>query len=767
MSGRERIEDPWGERTPHPPGTSWPVRVDLHLADGIEERDVDAWVPSACVLCSNGCGLHIAVKDGRMVGVRGRADDRVNHGRLGPKGLFGWQANHAGDRLTQPLLRQGGELRPVDWETALRTLTDRMKHLLRTSGPGAIGIYNTGQLFLEEYYALGTLAKAGIGTNHVDGNTRLCTATAAQSLKESFGADGQPGSYADIDECDALFLVGHNVAFTQTVLWARMLDRLDGDRPPALVVVDPRRTPVAERADVHLAIRNGTNLALLNAIVRELLVNGCIDRAYVDDHTLGFDDLERTVEPWTVEVAADICDVAVDDIREAARIIGTTERLVSTALQGVYQSHQATASACQINNVHLLRGMLGRPGCGVLQMNGQPTAQNARECGTDGDLPGFRNWQNQQHVEELARLWNVDPSVIPHWSPPTHAMEIFRYAEQGSIELLWVIGTNPAVSLPELDRVRSILGQDGLFLVVQDAFLTETAAYADLVLPAAIWGEKTGTFTNADRTVHLSERAIEPPGSARSDLDIFLAVAEHLDVRDRDGNPLLPWRTPEEVYEAWQACSAGRPCDYTGITYERLRAESGIQWGGERLYGDGVFRTASEETEDYGHDLLTGAAWTENDHRALRPEGRAILKAAHWTPPHEQPDDDYPLLATNGRGVHHFHTRTKTGRTPELQEAAPDVWVELSPDDAGALGIADGDVVRVESRRGHVEGPARIGRPRPGTVFVPFHYGWWDAEAADAGASRAANELTMTVWDPVSRQPTFKVAAVRVTRRDR
>ncbi len=757
----DRIVDPWGSRTPFGRGEAWPARADVALEQGTSPDDIEGWVQSACVLCSNGCALDIGVKDGRMVGVRGREDDRVNRGRLGPKGLFGWQANGHPDRLTSPLLRENGELRPVDWATALDIFAGRTKQILSNSGPGAIGVYNSGQLFLEEYYALGVLTRAGLGTIHLDGNTRLCTATAAQSMKESFGADGQPGSYADVDHCDALFLVGHNVAFTQTVLWSRMLDRLHGPDRPALVVVDPRRTPVAEEADVHLAVRSGTNLALLNAIVHELVAHSWVDERYVGANTVGFDDLARTVERWTPDVAAQVCDVPAADIRSAAEIIGGTPRLLSTVLQGVYQSHLATASACQINNIHLLRGMLGRPGCGVLQMNGQPTAQNARECGAAGDLPGFRNWQNADHVEELARLWNVEPSTIPHWGPGTHAMEMFRYAEQGSLELLWVIGTNPAVSLPESDRIRSILCQDRLFVVVQDAFLSETAMLADLVLPAAIWGEKTGTFTNTDRTVHLSEKAVEPPGGARPDLSIIVDYAQRLGVSDKDGQPLLAWTTAEEVYDAWRACSKGRPCDYSDITYARLRAEGGIQWGGERLYGDDTFPTTSETTEDYGHDIATGAAWTEADHRALGAQGRAIFRAAHWAPPHEEPDGEYPFALTNGRSVYHFHTRTKTARAPELQAAAPDSWVEMSEGDAAGLSLTEGDLVRVESRRGHVEAPLRIRPCRSGTVFVPFHYGWWDDPD---GPSRAANEMTMTVWDPVSHQPTFKTAAVRITR---
>jgi anaerobic selenocysteine-containing dehydrogenase len=417
--------------------------------------------------------------------------------------------------------------------------------------------------------------------------------------------------------------------------------------------------------------------------------------------------------------------------------------------------------------------MLGRPGCGVLQMNGQPTAQNTRECGADGDLPGFRNWDDEEHVAELARLWNVDPLTIPHWAPPTHAMQLFRYAEQGSIGLLWISATNPAVSLPESARIRRVLEGDQCFVVVQDLFLTETAQLADVVLPAAGWGEKTGTYTNVNRTVHLSEQAVAPPGEARSDLEVFLTYADAMGFTDLDGAPLLKWRTPEEAFDAWRECSRGRPCDYTGLSYERLRQGTGIPWpcterapdGTDRLYADAVFPTATEACETYGHDLLTGAEVTRQEHLALRPDGRALLKGCEFVPPHEPPSEDFPLLYTTGRTVYQFHTRTKTGRSRSLHEAAPDAWVELSVADAARLGVAEGDVVRVESPRGAIEVRARVGQVSEGAVFAPFHYGSWDLDALYPGSQRRqANELTMTDWDPVSKQPYVKTAACRVTK---
>jgi ferredoxin-nitrate reductase len=293
------------------------------------------------------------------------------------------------------------------------------------------------------------------------------------------------------------------------------------------------------------------------------------------------------------------------------------------------------------------------------------------------------------------------------------------------------------------------------------------------VLPAAMWAEKTGTFTNHDRTVHLSERAIDPPGQARSDMDIFLDYAERLQLSNMDGEPLVPWRTPEECFAAFTSVTRGRPCDYTGLSYDKLRGGSGIQWpcnsdapeGTERLYTDHVFNTDPDYCEDYGHDLSTGAAFERKDFVAVGAAGRAILKAAHYEPAHEPPDDDYPLLFTTGRTAYHWHTRTKTAHAPQLQAAAPEAWVELCPADADRLGIGEGDLVRVESRRGRLEARARISGVRDGVVFAPFHFGYWDRDDdGPDGAPTAANELTMTVWDPVSKQPQFKVAAVRVER---
>jgi ferredoxin-nitrate reductase len=760
---RNSIEDIWGDRTPFRGQGQWPERVDYRLSE-----DPDRWIQSACVLCSNGCGLDIGVRQGRIVGVRGRASDAVNRGRLGPKGLNGWEANHSSDRLTRPLIRKQGALQEASWDEAMDLIVQRTNEARERYTASAIGFYTSGQLFLEEYYTLAMIGKAGLGTPHMDGNTRLCTATAAAALKETFGSDGRPGSYFDIDETDCIVHVGHNISSTDTVLWMRVLDRRRGPNPPKLIVIDPRETATAKEADIHLAPRLGTNVALLNAILNVLIREGWINQSFIEEHTIGFEELKKVVGGYPPERGAEISGVPAEQIETAARLIGQAKTLLSTCLQGVYQSNQATAAAVQVNNINLVRGMVGRPGSGILQMNGQPTAQNTRETGADGDLPGFRNWDNEEHIKELARIWNVHPSIIPHWAPPTHAMQIFRHCETGSIRMLWIQATNPAVSLPNLPRIRKILGNRNLFVVVQDAFMTETAEFADVVLPSALWGEKTGTFTNVDRTVHISHKAIEPPGEAKSDLDIFVDFARRMDFRDKDGEPLIKWRTPEEAFEGWKVCTRGRPCDYTGLSYQKLSEGSGIPWPCNEQYPDGeprsykslIFPTDADYCETFGHDLTTGGVVSPEKYRASNPAGRAILKAAKYLPPTEQTDKHYPFFLTTGRVVHQFHTRTKTGRAKGLQGASEDTFVEISSEDASELRVKDGDWVRISSRRGSIEARASIGDIEPGQAFVPFHFGYWD----NPGRARAANELTLFEWDPVSKQPHFKYAAVKLSK---
>ena len=414
MESRNSVADIWGERTPYAGEGEWPVRVDQRTLD-----EPERWVQSACVLCSNGCGCDIGVKDGRIVGVRGRGQDVVNRGRLGPKGLHGWEANNSPDRLTHPMIRRHGRLERASWEEAMGLIVERTRQVKRDFSAGGIGFYTSGQLFLEEYYTLGMIGKAGLGTPHMDGNTRLCTATAAAALKESFGSDGQPGSYYDVDSTDCILMVGHNMSNTDTVLWMRVLDRRRAANPPRLIVIDPRSTMTAREADLHLAPRIGTNVALLNGLLHLLIGGGHADRAFVERHTTGFDALAKLVEAYPPERVEAITGVPAADLRRAAGIIGESRMLLSTCLQGVYQSNQATA-AVQVNNINLVLGRIGRPGCGILQMNGQPTAQNTRESGATATCRAFATGTTSSTSKTWRRSGtSIRPSSRTGPRPPT------------------------------------------------------------------------------------------------------------------------------------------------------------------------------------------------------------------------------------------------------------------------------------------------------------------------------------------------------------
>ena len=700
--------------------------------------------------------------------------DRVNHGRLGPKGLFGWQANNSRRSAAAPARAAGR--RAARGELGRGDGARRRPHAgaAGDEGRGALGFYTSGQLFLEDYYTLALVARGGLGTNHLDGNTRLCTATAGQSLKETFGCDGQPAGVHDIEYCDTILHVGINTAETQTVLWMHELDRLRGPDPPRSIVIDPRETESAREAEVHLAIRPGTNLAVLNGLAQQLIENDSIDREFLEAHTVGFETLEKTVAAYTPERVAEICGVAPNDIRRAAAIVGEAERLLTFVLQGVYQSHQATASACAANNINLLRGMIGRPGAGILQMNGQPTAQNTRETGCNGDLPGFRNWQNEEHVAELARLWNVEPLQIPHWGPPTHAMEIFRYAEQGSIEFLWVSGTNPAVSLPELRRIRSILAQEGLFLVVSDAFLTETARLADVVLPTALWGEKTGTFTNADRTVHLSEQAVDPPGEARPDMEIFLDYARRLDLRDKRR------RAAREVDDAGgvlRGVEGVHPRQALRLHRAQLREAPrrqrhpvALQRRRARTAPSGSTRTSVPDLARALRGLRPRPAdrrdAPEDEFRALDagrtrdPEGRRLDAAARM--------GAATSIRSRSRPAAPSTTSTRARRPaapPSCKPPRPTPGSSSAPRTPSGSASPRATWCASRPRAARSRHRRALRDIREGVVFVPFHYGYWDAaRRRPDGHPRAANELTMTIWDPVSKQPQLKTAAVKLER---
>ncbi|GGH74264.1 anaerobic selenocysteine-containing dehydrogenase [Pullulanibacillus pueri] len=737
-------------------------RIDLNI---YSQGEINQWIYSTCNICSIGCGCYIAVKDNKIVGIKGNSEHPINRGRLDPKGENQWYANNSPDRLLLPLKRDtNGELVETTWDDAFTILVNQAKRALKNYGPNGVAIYSTGQATLETYYTIAKIGRAGLRSHLLDANTRLCTATTEWGLLESFGSDGVPACYQDIDVTETLFLIGHNPAETGTVLFERIMERKKRTGKPFMIVVDPRKTLTAKEANCHLQLLPGTNVALLNGLIHLIIKNNDINKSFIKQHTIHFNQLVEAVQEWTPEKTAKETGIPVKQLELAAEQLGKTPSLVTTTLQGTYQSADATTTTVDVNNLHLIRGLIGRPGCGPLHMAGQPSSSANRTVGGVGSYPGNRNPNNPQHVKEIAQLWNVPISHL-EVGPEKGIEEILHLMEEENIGLFWNIQTNPMVSLPNRKRAKKAF--EKTFVVVQDPFLTETTEVADLVLPPAMWGEKDGTMENADRTINLLKKAIDPPANVLPDFDILLEFARRMDFRDRDNNPLISYTTPKECFEEWKRVSKGRPSDMSGITYEKLEKYNGLQWpvneehplGTPRLYTDLNFHTTVDAAQSYGKDLFNGRERVKEEYEALNANGKAILYPTIYLPPIERPSEEYPLWLTTGRLVWHWHTRTKTGRSPALQMVAPEGYVEINPIDADRLDLLPGEVVRLISARGWIEVPTRIvDTVQPGLVFVPFHYGSWEAH-------QAANEITVDFTDPLSKQPTFKQSACRIEKR--
>ena len=686
------------------------------------KRVPDRWVATTCGYCSVGCGMFIGVRDGRAVSVRGNPDHPVNAGVLCPKGLSEHETIGAGTRARHPLFRASkkSKLSRVGWDDALRTMTEKFRDVQRRHGKDAVGIVSTGQLVTEEFYALGKLAQLGIGTRNYDGNTTLCMATAVSGYKRSFGSDGPPGAYEDLERADVILLIGANIADNHPILW----QRLEANPSKTLIVVDPRVTKTAMLADLHLPLRPRSDLALVNGIIHILIESDLIDHAYIDEHTDGFEALYESVREYSPERVSQITGLSVELIYRTASLYGNARAAFIGWTMGVNHSSKGTETVNAINNLALITGNIGRTGAAPFSITGQCNAMGTREAGFTSSLPGYRKFEDADARAELAAMWNVGVERIPSARGLAYP-DIIEAVLDKKIRALWIIGTNPVVSFPNFGVLSQAL-ETLEFLVVQDGFHpTPTTAMADLVLPAAIWGEKEGTYTNSERRVSKVNKAVEPPGEAHADFQIFLDVAAALGCREE----LFPgWTCPADAFEEWKRVSAGRLCDYSAMTYEAIEASGGMQWGGARLYADGRFHTAS---------------------------GKAQLLPTKWEPFPEPPNRDYPFILNTGRTVEHWHTRTKTGRVPILERLSPRPWLEMNPRDGRALGLKPTERVDVVSRRGVIRSldlrlTETIGA---GQVFVPFH--WAEANA---------NQATQSIVDPISREPNYKQCAVRVER---
>jgi anaerobic selenocysteine-containing dehydrogenase len=689
-----------------------------------KSRVAERWVKTTCGYCSVGCGMLVGVRDNKAVAVRGNPDHPVNQGKLCPKGLSEHHILDAPGRSRQPLLRKNGVLTPVSWDEALDTMVAKFRDIQERYGKESLGVVGTGQLLTEECYTLGKLVQLGFGTRNNDGNTTLCMASAVSGYKLSFGSDGPPGSYADMESADVILLIGANIADNHPLLCARVDRKSPGTKPRTLVVVDPRVTKTAMMADIHLPVRPRSDIALLNGIAHILIREGLIDREYISQHTTGFEEFAEFVSSFTPAHVASVTGLSEGQLIEVAMLYGRAHSAFIGWTMGVNHSTQGAVTVAAINNLALITGNIGRTGAAPFSITGQCNAMGTRESGFTASLPGYRKFDNPNDREDLARIWNISVDRIPAARGLAYP-DIIEAAVQGRVKALWFVATNPAVSFPNYNLLEYAL-RSVEFLVVQDGFHpTPTSEFAHLVLPAAIWGEKEGTYTNSERRVSKVNPVVSPPGESRPDFDIFLSIAERLGVKDE----LYPgWTSTHDAFLEWQRVSAGRMCDYSEFTWKQIDDANGLQWGGSSLYRDGIFPT---------------------------DDGRARIHIVPCEPFLEQPDSDFDFILNTGRTVEHWHTRTKTAQVELLNDMVPHAWLEMNPVDARRLELRPHDRVTVKSRRGSVADlELRItGIVAPGQVFMPFHF-----------SETNSNIITLGAFDPISREPNFKQCAVRVER---
>ena len=695
----------------------------------IADKNVTQWKYSTCGYCSTGCSIEVGLNAaGKAVSARGVADAPVNQGKLCIKGIFEHELFNSAQRGSPPLLRE----RPIDpylevsWDAALDRTAAEIQRIQDKYGRDSVAIVSTGQILTEEFYTLGKLVRGVIGTNNYDGNTTLCMASAVSGYKRSFGSDGPPGCYDDFDHTECLLAFGTNLPEQHPIIYWRLKMALEQRRFP-VIVVDPRVTMFAQMADIHLPIAPGTDLVLLNALAHVILKEGLEDRAYIDAHTTGFEDFARLVAQYDPTTSAAICGIDEDTIRHVARLYAKAGAAMTIWTMGINQSTHGSDGVVAINSLNLITGNVGKAGGTPLSITGQCNAMGTREWSSCSGLPGYRALEKEQDRETIAAYWGIDPDFFPK-TRGLFMTDIFPAMETGQIKALWLVATNPMTSMPNIPRIKKTL-QNLEFLVVQDAYAdVETTQYAHAYLPAALWGEKEGVFTNTERRVNLVRKVMAPHGDCKPDLWIFNEVAK----RFERGRKIRFPETSAEVFDEMRELSRGRMLDYSGLTHDKIEQQRGIQWpcpegaetGSPRLYTDGVFQHA---------------------------DGKAKLIPLPFVDNNERPDKQFPFWLNSGRVVEHFHTRTRTGKIGNVNKFSPTPYMEMNPDSAREFGIGQMTYARLISRRGYAVVLVQLTHRVPhNMVFIPFHF------------HECVNQLTLGLLDPYSRQPAFKQCAVKI-----
>lgn len=689
---------------------------------------------SICPYCGVGCRLQIQGGNGSPLKISGVENASANQGKLCAKGALLHEAIQTPDRLTQPQVRlsRGDDFRTLNWDDALANIAWRLRYLVNAFGPDSIAFYGSGQLDTEAAYLACKLFKGFLHTNNTDSNSRLCMAAAVNGYRLGLGSDGPPTCYDDIDEADVIFVIGSNMAEAHPVTFDRVKAARKKRPDQFLIVVDPRCTPTAREADLHVRVAPGGDIALLNLIGRFLIEQGAIDTEFIQNHTRDFEPLREFLLAQDVSTLLSVAGVTEDEARQIAGRIANATGFLSFYCMGLNQSTVGVWKNNSLINLHLLTGQIGKPGAGPFSLTGQPNAMGGREAGLlCQQLPGYRVVTEPQDRQEVEAFWNRPEGFIKP-TPGLTAVEMFRALEKGKLKAIWIAGTNPMVSIPDLHQVRRAL-QKAQLVIVQDAYHpTETTQFADAVLPVAQWGEREWTSTNSERMVSYSPKLFSPPGNALPDWEILARFARIMGFTGFDYN------SASEVWDEYRLLTKGRPCDVSGITSERIRKEIEIQWpcpeedhpGTKRRYLDKQFATE---------------------------DGRAVFYARDHREPREIPDHEFPFVLTTGRLYSHWHTLTRTGKCSKLVKREPEPFVEIHPEDAASLDISSGEQVQLSSRRGTIQVAARVSEAAtPGIVFLPFH--WGDLYSPE----NAANYLTISAIGRLAKQPELKFCAVHL-----
>ncbi|MCX7568487.1 nitrate reductase [Tumebacillus sp. DT12] len=680
-------------------------------------------VLSHCCFCSMQCALELTVDgDEEIVRAHPAPAFPVASGKACAKGVFAHEHARHRERLTTPLLRQGDRFVPISWEEALNRITERFRSLQDQYGRDSVAVFGGGSLTNEKAYLLGKFARVALGTANIDYNGRYCMSSAAAALNKAFGLDrGMTVPLSDIPLARCILIVGSNIAECQPTMIPYLRQAKAGGAK--VIVVDPRRTQTAKGADLHAAVRPGSDVALMNGILHILLRDDLIDWSFIEKRTLSFEAVRETVAAYTPERVAEVTGVPASDIEQIARWYGTAETAIIFTARGIEQQARGVDNVLACINLVLATGQIGRPGSGFGAVTGQANGQGGREHGMKADqLPGYRMIDNPVDRQHIANVWGVDERELP--GKGMSAYELFEGADRGDIRGMFVMASNPATSSPNTHLVKRAL-QDLDFLVVTDLFLTETAQFADVVLPGSAWTEDEGTMTNLEGRIVLRRAAQRPPGEARLDWQILCELAERL-----GKGSFFAFEETEDIYDELRRASAGGRADYAGASYQKIAEQQGVFWpcpneshsGTERMFAD-----------SFAH-----------------PHGKAVFHAVTHRPLSEEPDRDYPLHLTNGRLLHHYLTGVQTRRTSRLHARDPHPQVEMHPATAARYGVVAGETVEIATRRGSVPMRVKITADmREDLLFAPIH--WEHAESI--------NLLTLADLDPISRMPEFKHCA--------